>query len=191
MTSSTVRPVKVGSIPRRVVSTSGNSGNGQLSVHIGQKKPATKAGFYKGVRQHRLLDFAFFVHDVLARDGVILFDFHFFGRVFLVFVGRVEVTGARRGIQANLISSALGHCLNPPLYLYAACPQVGQYNIDAFLVDDAQTFGRNAKLHPAVLTFHPETVAVEVGQKTPLTLDIRVRHIVSGYRSFSGDLTNS
>jgi hypothetical protein len=32
---------------------------------------------------------------------------------------------------------------------------------------------------------------VEVGQKTPLTPDIRVRHIVSGYRFFSGDLTNS
>jgi hypothetical protein len=32
---------------------------------------------------------------------------------------------------------------------------------------------------------------VKIGQKTPLTPDLGVRHIISGYRSFSGDLANS
>jgi hypothetical protein len=128
---------------------------------------------------------------MLADDGIVFLDLHLSGGVLLVFIGRVEVTGTGRRYQADFISCALGHCSNPPLYLFAACPQVSQYNINAFLVDDAQSLGGDAKFYPAILAFHPETVAVEIGQKTPLALDIRVRHIVSGYRPFSGDLANS
>jgi hypothetical protein len=40
-----------------------------------------------------LFDLRFLVLDVLAHDRVVLFHFHFFWRVFLVFIGRVEVTG--------------------------------------------------------------------------------------------------
>jgi hypothetical protein len=81
--------------------------------------------------------------------------------------------------------------IQPSLNFFAAFPQVYQYSIDSFLIDGAQTFGRNTKFHPAILTFHPETVVVEVGQKTSLALDIRVRHVVSGHGFLSGDLANS
>jgi hypothetical protein len=107
-----------------------------------QKKPAVKAGSFNACTGHDLLfDLSFLVHDVLAHDGVVFFNFYFFRRVLLVFVGRVKVTGAGRGIQSDFISCALGHGSNPPLYLFAACPQVFQHNIDAFLVDDAHTLG--------------------------------------------------
>jgi hypothetical protein len=32
---------------------------------------------------------------------------------------------------------------------------------------------------------------MQVGQKTTLRLPVGVRHVVSGHRSFAGDLTNS
>ena len=123
-------------------------------------------------RKAVLLDLAFFIDDVLTHDGVILFDFHLLRRVLLVLVGRVEVTGARGGVQANLVSSALGHGSNPPLNLLATRPQVGENGVDAFLVDDPQALGGDAQFHPTVLTFHPETVAVKVGQEASLTLDV-------------------
>ena len=41
-----------------------------------------------------LFDLRFLVHDVLAHDWIVLFHLQFFWRVFLVFIGRVEVTGA-------------------------------------------------------------------------------------------------
>ena len=128
---------------------------------------------------------------MLSNDRVVFLDFHLSRGVLLVFVGRVKVTGTGGRYQADFISCAFGHGSNPPSDFFAACTQVSQNTIDAFLVDDAQPLGGDAKFHPAVLTFHPETVAVEIGQKTPLALDIRVRHIVSGYRPFSGDLANS
>ena len=51
-----------------------------------------------------LLNLAFLVHHVLAHDGVVLFDLHFSRRVFLVFIGRVEVARSCSGIQADFIS---------------------------------------------------------------------------------------
>jgi hypothetical protein len=54
--------------------------------------------------QNQLLDFAFFVDHVLANHGIKLFDFHFFGHIPLVFVGGVEVTSARGGVQTNLVA---------------------------------------------------------------------------------------
>ena len=80
--------------------------------------------------------------------------------------------------------------MNPAIEVILALALIG-VGIDAFFVDDAQSLCGHTKFHPAVLTFHPETVAVKVGQKTPPALDIRVRHIVSGYGPFSGDLANS
>ncbi len=47
--------------------------------------------------QKRLLDFRFLVDHMLANNGIVLFDFHFLRHVALVFVSRVEMTGARAG----------------------------------------------------------------------------------------------
>jgi hypothetical protein len=43
----------------------------------------------------RLLDFAFFIHDVLTHHRIILFHFQLVGRGSLVLVSRIEVAGAR------------------------------------------------------------------------------------------------
>jgi hypothetical protein len=56
------------------------------------KKPAIAAGLVNNISED-LLDLCFLVHDVLAHDRIVLFHLQFTGRVFLVFIGRVKVTG--------------------------------------------------------------------------------------------------
>src|SRR4249919_2713209 len=53
-----------------------------------------------------LLDLAFLVHHVLPDDGVVLADLHLVRRVLLVLVGGVEVAGAGRGDQTDLVALA-------------------------------------------------------------------------------------
>ena len=45
----------------------------------------------------QLLDFGFFVDDVLANGRIILLDLHFLGHITLIFVGGIKMTrsGAR------------------------------------------------------------------------------------------------
>src|SRR6185437_7923251 len=52
------------------------------------------------------LDLAFLVDHVLADDGVVFLDFHLVRGVLLVLVGGVEVAGAGRGSQADLVAFA-------------------------------------------------------------------------------------
>lgn len=42
----------------------------------------------------QLFDFGFFIDDVLTRNWVVFLEFQLVRRVFLVFVGRVKMTGA-------------------------------------------------------------------------------------------------
>src|SRR5690606_17922561 len=71
-----------------------------------------------------LLDLAFLVDHVLANDGIVLLDLHLVRRGLLVLVGGVEVAGAGRGDQADLValgchgsvllrSSRRGHAARP------------------------------------------------------------------------------
>ena len=67
----------------------------------GAKKPAINEAGFSGIlvtrsKTSQLFDLGFLVHDVLAHDRVKLLDFHLTGHVFLVFVGRVKVTGISR-----------------------------------------------------------------------------------------------
>jgi hypothetical protein len=54
------------------------------------KKTQPKLGFF--IKGNQLLDFAFFVHNVLASNWIVLFDFHLAWHITLVLVSRVEVT---------------------------------------------------------------------------------------------------
>jgi hypothetical protein len=57
------------------------------------KKPAMAAGLMNN-NPEALFDLRFLVHNVFAHDGIVLFQFNFFRRIFLVFIGCVKVTGA-------------------------------------------------------------------------------------------------
>ena len=60
-------------------------------------------------RLKRLLQLGFLVLHVLARLRIELHDFDLLRRGLLVLVGRVEVTGAGRRFQLDLLASTLGH----------------------------------------------------------------------------------
>jgi len=53
------------------------------------------------------LDLGFFIDHVLARDRVVFLDFHFTGGITLVFVGRVEMTGASCGLKFDFFTHGL------------------------------------------------------------------------------------
>src|ERR1700722_16346496 len=60
-------------------------------------------------RKCALLNLGFAEFDVLAHDRVVLLDHHLLGHGAGVLLGHVEVAGVRRGVEANLDGSWLGH----------------------------------------------------------------------------------
>jgi hypothetical protein len=52
----------------------------------------------------QLLDFAFFIHNVLTDEWIKFLDFHFFRHRFLVFGGGVEVACAFAGNKFDFIA---------------------------------------------------------------------------------------
>lgn len=79
----------------------------------------------------------------------------------------------------------------PPLNLDAAGAQSCQDVIYALFVDYTQALRRNPEFHIALFAFDPDPLHVEVGQKPTPRLVIRMRHVISGQRSFSGDLADA
>src|ERR1700684_3392362 len=67
---------------------------------------------------------------------------------------------------------------------FATCTQIGEHGIDAVLVDQAQTRVRNAQTYPAVFALHPKTAVLQVRQKAPLGLVVRVGNVVAAHRRF-------
>ena len=78
-------------MPRRVVSTSGNSGIEVPHYLSGKKNPGMSGAGIRCV----LLDLTFLVDHVLPRNGIILLHFQLIGRSPLVFIRGVKVAGAR------------------------------------------------------------------------------------------------
>lgn len=78
------------------------------------KKAALKeCGFINLQSGDHLLDLAFLVFDVLAHDGVVLFNDHLFGHCTCVFLRDVEMPGPRGGVQADLDGGRLRHISYP------------------------------------------------------------------------------
>src|SRR5579875_2301585 len=127
------------------------------------------------------LDLAFLVDHVFADDGVVFPDLHL--------VGGVEVAGAGRGNQADLVAFACHGEFS--LHLLAACAQVREHGFDAVLVDGAQRLAGHAQFHPALLAGHPEPAFVQVGQPASLGLVVGVRHVVAALHALSGNLADS
>jgi hypothetical protein len=86
---------------------SDNKTEHKIPVHLRHpiKKPA-EAGFL--LSKAKLLQLGFFVFHVLASFGIKFHDRHFLGHGFLVFAGRVEVTGTGAGFQLYFFASAFG-----------------------------------------------------------------------------------
>src|SRR4051812_27912685 len=74
---------------------------------------------------------------------------------------------------------------------FAALAKLGEHDFDALLVDDAQSRGRYAKAHPALLLFEPEAAPLQVGQEAALGLVVGVGNMMPRLRLLSGDLADS
>src|SRR3954454_18226955 len=139
------------------------------------KKPAS-AGFL-------LLELGFFVDDVLARLGIVLLDLDLIGRGALVLGGGIEVAGAGRGFELDLLAHGL--------VLSLAGLDLGEHGIDAELVDAAESGGGPAQPHPAALALEPEAAVMQVGLERADGLVVGVRDVVALHRLLAGDLADS
>src|ERR1700722_6235091 len=159
-------PDSARSMPRRVVSTSGNSGTATA----------------------RLLDLGFLVRDVLAHERVELAHFHLVRMQALVLHRAVEMTGTGRREQFDFLAHG-----RPPLIsdLDAAIAHSGQHRLQALLLDRAHGVGRDAQCHPARLALEPEALRVQIGQKTPTRAIVRMRDGIAAGGAFARDLTDA
>jgi hypothetical protein len=121
---------------------------------------------------------------MLTHNRIKLFDLHLVWHGFLVLAGRVVVPGPCRGNQLNLVSH-----LFTSLDLLTFGSHGRDDQVDAFLVDNTHAFGRNAQLYKPVFAFNPKLVVMDIRRKTSLGAVIRMRNIVTAYRSFTGYLT--
>lgn len=120
---------------------------------------------------------------MLSNDGIKFLDLHLVRHGSLVLAGRVVMTCASRGNQLNLFSHDLD--------LLTFGSKIPDNLFNAQLIDDAHSFCRNAELHKPVFAFEPKTMVVNIGQKSPFRLVVRVRHIVTANWTFASYLTFS
>jgi hypothetical protein len=134
-----------------------------------------------------LFDLRLFIHHMLADLGIELFDFHLARLIPFVLGGGVEMSSAGAGDEFDFIThGSVPLCSD----FFAAGAQVGEDRVYALLVDDAHAFGRETQTHPAILTFDPEPVGVQVGEKTASGFVVRMGNVVSRYRALAGYLTD-
>src|SRR5687768_5041850 len=68
--------------------------------------------------------------------------------------------------------------------------QLGQDHVDALLVDGTQRRLAHPQAHPTVLVLHPETAALQIGQKPALGPVVRVGNVVPRHRPLAGYLAH-
>jgi hypothetical protein len=82
--------------------------------YVRKKKPRNSVhGFLQIEGGFRLLNFAFFVFNMFARNRIIFPGDHFFGHCACVLFGHIKVASARAGIQADLNRGWLRHGTSP------------------------------------------------------------------------------
>jgi|JI61114BRNA_FD_contig_81_1173280_length_561_multi_3_in_0_out_0_2 hypothetical protein len=121
-----------------------------------------------------LFDLGFFVGDVLASDGIEFHDLHLLGLGALVLGGRVEMAGAGRGLELDLVTHGALLLEEGGLDGLTGGAQVGQHHFDALLVDQAQGGVGQAQTHPAVFAFNPEPARLQIGQEATFRLVVGV-----------------
>jgi hypothetical protein len=124
---------------------------------------------------------------MLASDWIKFLDRELFTHGLFVLGGRVEVTGAGGGFELDFFTH--DSCL--PELDNATCAKVGEYDINAVLVDQADASGGKAEADEAVFAFDPEAAALQIRQKAALGVVVGVRNIVSHHRLLAGDDTDA
>src|SRR4249919_890079 len=69
--------------------------------------------------------------------------------------------------------------------------QLRNYHVHAALLDRAQPAGGYLETHEALLTLQPESLHVQVGEKTASLAIVRMRDRITDDRALAGDLTDS
>jgi hypothetical protein len=123
---------------------------------------------------------------VFANHGIVFFNFHFVRHVALVLGRSIEMASVSAGNEFNFITHGFA-----PLDLFTAATHVCQDGFDTFLVDDAHALAADAQTDPALFGFDPETMGVQIGQKTPPGFVMSVRYIIPAHWAFTGNLTYS
>ncbi len=77
------------------------------------------------------------------------------------------------------------------LNLYAAAAHVLKDGVYAKLVDDAKALLGHAHFYVTLLAFNPDALVVQIGQEAASRPVIRVRNVIAGHWSFSGDLADA
>jgi hypothetical protein len=134
----------------------------------------------------RLLDFRFFVGDVLARHGIEFLGFHLVRMQPLVLGGREELTRSGGGDQLDFIAHEC-RSLNPD----ALGAQIRNDHVDAALFDGSQAPGGDAQADEPLLGLEPETMAMQVGQKAAALAIVRMGDRITRFRALARDLANS
>jgi hypothetical protein len=143
-------------------------------------------GFFPGIAQD-LFDLGLLVHHMLANFGIKLLDLHFARLIPLVFGCGVEMSspGARDKFDFITHDSLLLR-----LDLFATGTHLGENRVNALLVDDAHSLGRETQANPAVFTLNPEPMRMQVGEKTSLGFVVRMGNVVSRNRALTGNLAD-
>jgi hypothetical protein len=132
----------------------------------GIKKPANLPVFL-------LFDFRFLVDHVLASLRIVLLGLHLFRVQAFVLARGVEVAGTGAVLWALTLRA-----------------QVGEYFVDAVLVDDAQTLVGHAQPNVALLGFDPETLGLQVRQEPPAGFVMGMGNVIAALRAFPCDLAD-
>jgi hypothetical protein len=124
---------------------------------------------------------------MLAYHWIKLLHNQFLSHGAFVLCGGVEVASAGTRDQFDLIA----HVGFPCLYDLTASSHICEHGVDAFLVDDAHTFGRQAELDPTVFAFNKIAMNVKIRQKPTTGSVFGVRNIVSRHRALTRYLANT
>ena len=68
---------------------------------------------------------------------------------------------------------------------------LGGDSVDAFLINKTHTTSGQAQFHITLLALYPETVILQIRQETASCLVMSMGYVVTGHRSFTGDLAYS
>jgi len=77
------------------------------------------------------------------------------------------------------------------LDLYAVSAQLGKDHVDAALLDRPHRLGRHAQRDPALFSFDPESLLMQVWQEASSLSIVSVRDAVPDRRVLTGDFADS
>ena len=124
---------------------------------------------------------------MLSSHRIKFLDRELFAHGLFVLGGRVEVTGAGGRFEFDFFTH--DSCL--PELDNTTCAKIGEYDVNAVLVDQADASGGKAQANEAVFALDPDAAALQIRQEAALGVVVGVRDIVSHHRLLAGDDTDA